>query len=60
MSDSRLSRRGIELGRTYLDWGPDMSGQSHWNPATEPDKAERPDMSSLGAGHVRPESLKSG
>jgi hypothetical protein len=22
-----------------------MSGQSHWNPATEPDKAERPDMS---------------
>jgi hypothetical protein len=21
-----------------------MSGQSHWNPATEPDKAERPDM----------------
>jgi hypothetical protein len=22
-----------------------MSGQSHWNPATESDKAERPDMS---------------
>jgi hypothetical protein len=22
-----------------------MSGQSHWNPVTEPDKAERPDMS---------------
>jgi hypothetical protein len=34
-----------------------MSGQSHWNPATEPDKAERSDMSGLGAGHVRTESL---
>jgi hypothetical protein len=22
-----------------------MSDQSHWNPATEPDKVERPDMS---------------
>jgi hypothetical protein len=33
------------LGRTYPGWGPDMSGQSHWNLATEPDKAERPDMS---------------
>jgi hypothetical protein len=22
-----------------------MSGQSHWNLSTEPDKAERPDMS---------------
>jgi hypothetical protein len=39
---------------------PDMSGQSHWNPATEPDKAERPDIFGLGAGHVRPESLESG
>jgi hypothetical protein len=27
-----------------------------WNPATEPDKAERPDM----FGHVWPESLQSG
>jgi hypothetical protein len=26
-----------------------LSGQSHWNPATEPDKAERPDMSGMGA-----------
>jgi hypothetical protein len=25
--------------------GPGMSGQSHWNLATEPDKAERLDMS---------------
>jgi hypothetical protein len=24
------------------------------------EKAERPDMSGLGVGHVRPESLKSG
>jgi hypothetical protein len=37
-----------------------MSGQSLWNPAAKPDKAERLDMSSLGAGHVRPESLESG
>jgi hypothetical protein len=37
-----------------------MSSQSHWNPATEPDKAEMPDMSGLGAGYVRPESLESG
>jgi hypothetical protein len=34
-----------------------MSGQSHWNPATESDKAERPDMYAMGVGHVRPESL---
>jgi hypothetical protein len=40
--------------------GPDMSGQSHWNSATELDKPERPDMSGMGAGHVRPESLESG
>jgi hypothetical protein len=25
-----------------------MSGKSHWNLATEPDKAERPNMSGLG------------
>jgi hypothetical protein len=31
-----------------------------WNPATEPDKAERPDMSGLGARHVQSESLESG
>jgi hypothetical protein len=37
-----------------------MSDQSHWNPAIEPNKAERPDMSGLGAEHVRPESLESG
>jgi hypothetical protein len=37
-----------------------MSGESHWNPATEPDKDERSDMSALGAEHVRPESLESG
>jgi hypothetical protein len=34
-----------------------MSGQSHWNPTTKPDKAERVDMSGLGAEHVRQESL---
>jgi hypothetical protein len=37
-----------------------MSGQCHWNPATEPDKAKRPNMSGLGFGHVWPESLESG
>jgi hypothetical protein len=37
-----------------------MSGQSHWNPAIEPDKAERPDMSGLEARHVRLEFLESG
>jgi hypothetical protein len=36
-----------------------MSGKCLWNPATELDKAERPDMSGLGDGHVQPESLKS-
>jgi hypothetical protein len=37
-----------------------MSRKCLWNPAIEPDKAERPDMSGLGAGHVRSESLESG
>jgi hypothetical protein len=43
-----------------------MSGQSLWNPARgggytrlTREKAERPDMSGLGARHVRPESLES-
>jgi hypothetical protein len=51
-------RNWVRLDMSGL--GPDMSGQSHWNPATGPDKAERPDMSGLGAGHVQPESLESG
>jgi hypothetical protein len=34
-----------------------MPRQSQWNSATEPDKAERSDMSGLGVGHVRGESL---
>jgi hypothetical protein len=38
----------------------DMSGHRLWNPAAKPDNAERPDMSGLGAGHVRPESLEPG
>jgi hypothetical protein len=37
-----------------------MSRKCLCNSATEPDKAERPDMSGLGARHVRPESLESG
>jgi hypothetical protein len=39
-----------------------MSRKCLCNSATEPDKAERPDMSGLGLGarHVRPESLESG
>jgi hypothetical protein len=39
--------------------GADMSGKCLLNPATKPDKAEMPDMSGLGAGHVRPGSLES-
>jgi hypothetical protein len=35
-----------------------MSGLSLWNPTKESDKAQRLDMSGLGAGHVRPEPLK--
>jgi hypothetical protein len=38
---------------------PDMSGHHLWNPDAKPDIAERPDMSGLGPGHVRPESLES-
>jgi hypothetical protein len=60
MSGPRLCRGGIGLGRTCSGQGPDMPGQSHWNPATEPDKDERPNMSGLGAGHVLSESLESG
>jgi hypothetical protein len=60
ISDPGLSHYGIGLGRTCLGWGPYMSGQSHWNPATELDKVERPDMSSLGVRHAWTESLKSG
>jgi hypothetical protein len=37
-----------------------MAIQSHWNPAKELDKVERPDMSGMGARHVRPESLETG
>jgi hypothetical protein len=37
-----------------------MSGKCLRNLATESDKAERLDMSGLGAEHVRPESLESG
>jgi hypothetical protein len=36
----------------------DMSGHRLWNPATKPDNAKRLDMSGLGAGHIRPESLE--
>jgi hypothetical protein len=37
-----------------------MSGLGLWNPNKEPDKAERPDMSGLGVGHVRVSSLEPG
>jgi hypothetical protein len=37
-----------------------MSGLDLWNLDKEPDKADRPDMLGLGAGHVRPEPLESG
>jgi hypothetical protein len=35
-------------GRTCLAWGSDMPGQSLWNSAAKPDKAEKPDMFGLG------------
>jgi hypothetical protein len=40
--------------------GSDMSEECLWNPATESNKAERPNMSGLGARYVWPESLESG
>jgi hypothetical protein len=40
--------------------GPDMSGHRLWNLAAKWDNAERPNMSGLGAGHVRPESREPG
>jgi hypothetical protein len=49
VSGPGLSHRGIELGQTCPSRGPDMSSQRHWNEATKPNKAERPDMSGLGS-----------
>jgi hypothetical protein len=37
-------KSGLEVGYAWLTW----------------EKAERPDISGLGAGHVQPESLESG
>jgi hypothetical protein len=37
-----------------------MSGQSHWNPATEPDKAERPDMSGQSLSNLARRTNMSG
>jgi hypothetical protein len=37
-----------------------MSRLCLWNSDKELNKAERSDMSRLGAGHVRPEPLESG
>jgi hypothetical protein len=37
-----------------------MSGLGLWNPDKESDKAEKPDMSGLGAEHVRVRSLELG
>jgi hypothetical protein len=36
----------------------DIFGLGLWNPDKESNKAERPDMSGLGAGHVRPKHLE--
>jgi hypothetical protein len=38
----------------------DMSGLGLWNPDKELDKAERPDMSRLGVGHVWLDPLETG
>jgi hypothetical protein len=51
------SGKGGEAG--YV-WGADMSGKSLWNLAKGSDMAERPDMSDLGAEHVRGMPLESG
>jgi hypothetical protein len=50
---------GVPETWTCPGQGLNMSSQPLWNPATEPDKVERPDMSGFGAEHARPESLKS-
>jgi hypothetical protein len=44
--------------RTCPSRGPDMFRHRLWNPAAKPDKAERPNMSDLGAGYIWPESLE--
>jgi hypothetical protein len=54
---------GVSETQTCPGRGPDMSGH-RLNPAAKPnnaegtDNTERLDMSGLGAGHVRPESLE--
>jgi hypothetical protein len=59
---------GVSETRTCPGWVTDMSGNHLWNPTMELDKsgpgdltrdrAERPDMSGLGAGHIREMSLE--
>jgi hypothetical protein len=61
---------GVSETRTCLSWGPDMSSNHLWNPTLESDKfdsgdltrdrAERPDMCRLGAGHIQESSLEPG
>jgi hypothetical protein len=58
---------GVSETRTYPGRGLDMSGHHLWNLAKKPDKAgvtqdkaERLDMSGLGARHVRVRSLEPG
>jgi hypothetical protein len=61
---------GVSETHTCLGRGPDMSGTHLWNPAWGPDmsspwdltrdKAERSDISRLGAEHVRDNSLEIG
>jgi hypothetical protein len=58
---------GVSETQTCPGQRPDMSGNHLSNPAKKPDKAgvardkaERPDMFSLGARHVRVRSLEPG
>jgi hypothetical protein len=50
----------VSKTQTCPGQGSDMSGQRLWNPTAKPNKAEGPDMSRLGAGHDRSESLEPG
>jgi hypothetical protein len=64
-SPPRESSRWVSETQTCPDRGLDMSDNRLWNPAKKldkarvtQDKADRPDMSGLGVGHVRVRSLE--
>jgi hypothetical protein len=66
-SPPRESSHWVPETQTCLGRGPDMFDHHLWNlakkldkPGVTRDKAERPDMSRLGAGHVRVRSQEPG